>query len=64
MKILPRIYDTGNALCSLGLLRRHEITVDRREVIHFSWNAISLNALRNAETAVPREDEATTNKAP
>ena len=53
---LRRIYDTAHAMCALGLLKKEEICIDRREVIHFSWNAIDLNALRNAETAVLRKD--------
>ena len=43
-------------MCALGLLKKVEILIDKRDVIHFSWNAIDLNALRNADTAVLRED--------
>ena len=53
---LRRIYDTAHAMCALGLLKKEEICIDWRDVIHFSWNAIDLNALRNAETAVLRKD--------
>ena len=43
-------------MCALGLLKKVDVAIEKREVIHFSWDAIDLNALRNAETAIPRNN--------